>query len=200
MADVTRSCVYFERPGEHNTARVVQAVTERLVEGDIGTVVVASTGGQTTLALAEVLKRQEGITLIHMGHGARVREWGAAYPTLQPEVKRELEERGVVVADRVSYVFHNSVLEFSRWQVPAAEEIVRDTLYALGQGFKVAVEVALMAVAHGFLEPYTEVIAVGGTERGADTAIVVRATYPNHVLSDDPDKRLRVREILCMPR
>jgi hypothetical protein len=76
---------------------------------------------------------------------------------------------------------------------------VRETLYAFGQGLKVAVEVTMLAVASGFVEPFQDVIAVGGTLRGADTAIVVRATFPNHALSQDDDKRLKIREILCKP-
>ena len=199
MADRTRTCIYFEQPGTGNTAAVVEAVVQRCAEGDIQTVVAASTSGYTTLALSEALQEQADVTLIHVGHGARVREWGEEYPTLKPEPRRELVERGVIVADPISYVFHNSILEFSRWKTPSAEDIVRDTLYAFGQGLKVAVEVVLMAVAAGFLDPFQDVIAVGGTERGADTAIVVRATYPNHALSEDEEKRLRIREILCMP-
>ena len=199
MADRTRPCVYFGHPGIENTGKVVEVVAQRLAEGDIHTAVVASTSGYTTLAFAEALREQPDVTLIHMGHGARVREWGAEYPTLEPDAKRTLAEQGVIIADRVSYVFHNSVLEFSRWKVPGPEEIVRDTLYAFSQGLKVAVEVALMAVASGFLEPFQDVVAVGGSDRGADTAIVVRATYPNYVLSKEAEKRLRIREILCMP-
>ena len=199
MADRTRPCVYFGQPGIDNTGKVVEVVAQRLTEGDISTAVVASTTGYTTLAFAEALRERPDVTLIHVGHGARVREWGAEYPTITSDAKRELAERGVIVADQVSYVFHNSVLESSRWNAPSPEEIVRETLCAFGQGLKVAVEVALMAVACGFLEPFQDVIGVGGTDHGADTAIVVRATYPNRVLSKEADKCLRIREILCMP-
>jgi hypothetical protein len=200
MADSTRPCIYFERPGKDNTAKVVKAVMRRLDQGDIRTVVAATTTGYTPLAFAEALHGRDGIVLMSVGHGARVREWGAEYPTLKPEARQKLEEQGVIVADKVSYVFHSSVLEFSQWKVPVPEEILMQTLYAFGQGLKVAVEVTLIAVASGFLEPFQDVIAVGGTERGADAAIVVRATYPNHVFSEDHAKRLKIREILCMPR
>lgn len=199
MADLTRPCIYFERPGRENTDKVVQAVVQRLAEGNIHTIVAATTTGYTSLALADALQERNDVTLISVGHGARVREWGTEYPTLKREAKQALEKRGVIVADRVSYVFHSSMLEFSRWKTPVPEEILRESLYAFGQGLKVAVEVTLMAVASGFLEPYQDVIAVGGTEQGADTAIVVRATYPNHVFSEESGQRLRIHEILCMP-
>lgn len=207
MADFARPCVYFERPGKKNTDKVVQAVIERLAEGDIKTVVIASTTGYTAFKFSEALQeRREGsavaatdVRLISMAEGALIREWGTEYPSLKAEDKQELERRGVVVADRVSYLLHSSLLDDSEWRFPAPEEMVKQTLYAFGQGLKVAVEVVLMAVACGFLEPFQKVIAVGGTSRGADTAIVVNATYPNHFFSKDPAKRLTIYEILCKP-
>lgn len=199
MADLTKQCVYFERPGRHNTDRVVQCIIERLAEGDIRSVVVASTTGHTALKVAEALAGMDDVRLVSVGETPLIKEWGAEWPVLDPETKLELERRGVVVADHIPYLMHSSVLDESRWSAPSPEEIVRDTLYAFGQGLKVAVEVALIAVASGFLEPFQDVVAVGGTSRGADTAIVVRATFPNHVLSKDEAKRLSIREVLCKP-
>lgn len=203
MADLTLPCVYFEKPGRHNTDAVVRVVQERLARGDIHTVVVASTTGYTALKFSEALRQPDGrlaVRLISVAEGALIREWGTEYPSLAPETKQELEARGVIVADRVSYLFHNSPFDYSVWKVPVPEEIISQTLYAFGQGMKVAVEITLIAVAAGFLEPFQEVIAVGGTSRGADTAIVVTATYPNHIFSRTDAKRLHIREVLCKPR
>ncbi len=200
MADVTKPCLYFEKPGRHNTDKVVEVVRQRLAEGDIKTVVVASTTGYTALRFSEALQGQDGITLISIAETPLIREWGAEYPCLKPETKQELERRGVIVADKIPYLLHSSVLDYSQWKAPSAEEILRETLYAFGQGLKVAVEVVLIAVASGFLEPFQDVIAVGGTSRGAHAAIVVRATCPNHVFSQDDAKRLKIREVLCKPR
>jgi len=210
MADFARPCVYFERPGKKNTDKVVQVVMERLAEGDVKTVVIASTTGYTAFKFSEALQGRDAgsavtrtdVRLISVAEGALIREWGTEYPSLKAEDKQELERRGVVVADRVSYLLHSSLLDYafdSEWRFPSPEEITKMTLYAFGQGLKVAVEVVLMAVACGFLEPFQKVIAVGGTSRGADTAIVVNATYPNHFFSKDLAKRFTVYEILCKP-
>jgi len=199
MTDVTRPCVYFEKPGKHNTEKVVEAVLKRLAEGDLNTIVIASTTGYTALEFSQALQGQEGITLISVGETPLIREWGTEWPVLKPETRQDLERRGVIVADRIPYLMHSSVLDYSQWKAPSAEELLRETLYAFGQGLKVAVEVVLIAVACGFLEPFQDVIAVGGTSRGADTAIVVRATYPNHVFSQDAAKRLKIHEILGKP-
>ena len=193
-----RACRYFGKPGKGNTDDVVQVVLGRLEEADLQTVVVASTTGYTALKFADALQGRD-VVLVSVAETPLIREWGYEYPCLPLETREELERRGVVVAYRVPYLFHSSILDQSRWKAPSPEEIVRDTLYAFGQGLKVAVEVALIAVASGFVEPFQDVIAVGGTSRGADTAIVVRATFPNHVLSQDDDKRLKIQEILCKP-
>jgi hypothetical protein len=203
MGATERPCRYYDKPGVENTDDVVQVVLDRLDEGDIRTVVIASTTGYTARKFADALEqRAQGreVVLVSVAETPLIREWGYEYPCLDPETRDELERRGVIVADRVPYLFHSSVLDQSRWKAPAPEEIVRDTLYAFGQGLKVAVEVALIAVASGFVEPYRDVIAVGGASRGADTAIVVRATFPTHVLSQEDDKRLVIHEILCKPR
>lgn len=200
MADITRPCVYFEEAGKHNTDKVIEAVLRRLDVGDIKTVVVSSTTGYTAQKLSEALPAHRGIALISVAESALIREWGTEYPTLKAETKQDLERRGVIVADKVSYVFHNSPFDQSKWKAPTPEETVRETLYSFGQGMKVAIEVVLIAVASGYLEPFQEVIAVGGTHRGADTAIVMTATYPNHIFSQGPAKRLKVHEVLCKPR
>jgi hypothetical protein len=194
-----KQCFYFNRPGKRNTAQVVTRVIDRLAEGDIKTVVVASTTGYTALAFSDALGGWDDVTLVSVGETPLIKEWGADWPVLTPDTKAKLEERGVVVADRIPYLMHSSVLDSSRWKAPIPEEILRDTLYAFGQGMKVAVEVVLIAVACGFIEPFQDVIAVGGTSRGADTAIVLRATFPNHVFSEDESKRLKIYEILCKP-
>jgi hypothetical protein len=207
MGAWNRTCRYFERPGKENTDQVVQAVLGRLAVGDLQTVIVSSTTGYTALKFASALSermRKESppeakITLVSVAETPLIREWGHEYPCLPSETRDELERKGVIVADRVPYLFHSSVLDQSRWKAPSPEEIVRDTLYAFGQGLKVAVEVALIAVASGHVGPFQDVIAVGGTSRGADTAIVLRATFPNHVLSQDGNKRLVIHEILCKP-
>ena len=198
MAERVRETVYFEEPGRANTDRVVEVVAKRLEEGDLDTVIVASTTGFTALKLSDVLGG--GARIISVAETALLREWGHQYPCLDPDSRAELERRGVIVAEKIPYLFHSSVLDYSKWKIPTPEIILREALYAFGQGMKVAVEVVFIAVASGFVEPFGDVIAIGGSSRGADTAIVMNATYPNHAFSTDPEKRMRIREILCKVR
>jgi hypothetical protein len=74
-------------------------------------------------------------------------------------------------------------------------EIIADTLRKLfGKGFKVAIEVVLMAADSGALSMEGEVIAVGGTANGADVACVIKPAHSNNFYG------LQIREIICMPR
>ena len=198
MVKILREDYYFEEPGEKNTDDVIEAVKKRLSVTGIKHVIVASTRGKTAVKFAEALGDQ--VDLISVAEPQYIREWGSKWPIMDPSYKKRLEEVGVTVLDRAPHVFHSSVLEDSKWSQATPETLMREVLYMMGQGFKVAVEVVLTAVACGVLEPYQDVIGVGGTSRGADTALVLRATYPATVLSKDPSKRLEIREIIAMPR
>jgi hypothetical protein len=59
---------------------------------------------------------------------------------------------------------------------------------------KVAVEISLMAADAGLVSPDEEVIAIAGTARGADTAIVLKPAHAHDAFS------LKVKEIICKPR
>jgi len=54
---IRREVFYFEKAGEQNTDHVVQAVKERVKQGDIANVVVASNSGKTALKLAKEFKK-----------------------------------------------------------------------------------------------------------------------------------------------
>ena len=69
MAEIAWPCIYFEKPGKHNTDRVVEAVVQRLAQGDLKTVVVSSTTGYTAFRFAEALEGQD-ITLISVAEAA----------------------------------------------------------------------------------------------------------------------------------
>ena len=59
---------------------------------------------------------------------------------------------------------------------------------------KVAVEVTVMAADAGLLDMTREVIAIAGTDEGADTALVLVPAYARKF------KELEIREILAKPR
>ena len=194
---VKRQVYYFDESGEGNTELVVEAVSQRLEAGGIRKVVAASTSGETAAKFARNLKGKAEVICISQAPYRR--EWGEEWPCLKQEFREELKRLGVAIIDKAPYVFHSSVLEGARWPNISPERLVKETLYSFGQGMKVAVEVALIGVSCGCLTPYEDVIAVGGSGKGADTAIVLRATYPASLFDKDPAKRLEIKEIIAMP-
>ncbi|MDH5806811.1 MAG: pyruvate kinase alpha/beta domain-containing protein [Candidatus Methanomethylicaceae archaeon] len=197
MAMIKREVYYFENPGEENTEFVIEAVKKYIEKNGPMDIVVASTSGSTALKLAKALNKKTRI--ICVSEGAYRKEWGFGYPCMDSKIKKELEEIGVIVLDKISYILHGSLYELSNYSFPTPETIFKDTLYTFGQGMKVAVEVVIIATEFGLIEPFKYVIGIGGSGRGADTAAVLRSTYSGTVFSKDKNKRLEIREIIAMP-
>jgi len=72
-------------------------------------------------------------------------------------------------------------------------EIISAALRMFGQGTKVCVEVALMAVDSGSITYGKPVVCVGGSSHGADTACVITPGYTATLLET------KIHEILCKP-
>ena len=195
---VKREVYYFNEPGEQNTGLVVEAVVRRLEAGGVTKVIVATTSGETGVKFAHSLRGKAELVCVSEAP-YRHEAWGEKWPCLQEGYKQELEQLGALIVDQAPYVFHSSILEKSMWGSLSPEQLVKETLYSFGQGLKVAVEVALIAVSCGYVPPHEDVIGVGGSGKGADTAIVLRATYPATMFTKEPNKRLEIKEILAMP-
>ncbi len=72
-------------------------------------------------------------------------------------------------------------------------DIIANTLRIFGQGTKVACEIALMAADSGLVRTDEDIIAIAGTSRGADTAIVLKPVNAHNFFD------LKIKEILCKP-
>lgn len=73
-------------------------------------------------------------------------------------------------------------------------EISAQTLRIFGQGLKVCVEIATMALDAGMIPYGTNIISVGGSGMGADTAAVIMPAHSNNFFDT------KVKEIICKPR
>jgi len=175
MVKVEKASVYFAEPGPENTDEVLKAVARRIGEGGVKTVVVASTSGRTSVKFAEALKGKAEVVAI-------------SHEKMNPKLKDEVVRLGGVAADETHLPLHKRGMND-----------VRKAFRTMGQGFKVAVEVILIATDKGLVAPCRDVIGVGGSEEGADTAIVARSTTTREIFSDDTAKKLEVREIIAMP-
>ncbi|NOZ58465.1 MAG: hypothetical protein GXO66_02650 [Euryarchaeota archaeon] len=187
-----RRIVYFDSPGKENTGEVIRIVRERLEEGDVEKVVVASASGATAVRALRAFS-ELGVELIAVTYHAGFSSPGSV--DLKEENRRILEEAGVPIV-MATHALSGVERSFSRrFGGISTVEVVAETLRALfGQGLKTCVEVAIMACDAGRVLPREDIIALGGTGgEGVDTACVLRPANMNRFFD------LRVREILCMP-
>ena len=187
------SVVYFDIPGKQNTDKVLDAVSERVGKGDIKHVVVASGTGETGILAIRKLSGKDVRVVVVTEHCGSVTEGECE---MSPQMEEDLIRSGAKVV-RATHVL--SGLERSinkKIGGSSRTETIAEALRALfGQGMKVCVEITVMAADNGAIPcGDVEVIAVGGTESGADTACVVRPAHANGFFN------FEVREILAIPR
>ena len=179
----------FEKTGPENTLQVFEFVKRRCGELGIGTCLLASTTGKTAWMAREVLGDFSIVAVTHCT--------GYKEPNVQelPETERaKLEEAGIrtLTAAHVFGTLGRAVrAKLGGYQL---DEIMANTLRIFGQGTKVAVEIALMAADAGLARVGEPAVSVGGTGRGADTALVLLPAN-THKFFD-----LKVREIICKPQ
>jgi len=189
-----RPTVYFEKPGGgENTAKTLALAKARADELGIKTVVVASTVGDTAVKAMDVF---QGYKVIVVSHVTGMREPDTQ--TFTGANRKIVEDKGgiIVTAAHAFGAIHRSLGATGGPPVPtsAIGDIIAMTLRTFGQGMKVACEIAAMAADAGAVRTDEEIISIGGTGRGADTAVVLQPSNVHRFFN------LRVKEIVCKPR
>jgi uncharacterized protein len=183
-------CRYYRRPGKGNTRDALETAGRRAGELGIKTVLVPTVSGETALTAGEVLGGK--VQIVAVTHVA-----GFDEPNIQEmstDNRRRLESAGVVIFTGqhafggVGRAVRNKL---GTYQV---DEIMAFTLRTFGQGTKVAVEIALMAADAGLARTDEDIISMGGTGKGVDTALVIRPSNSFRFFE------LKVREVICKPR
>jgi hypothetical protein len=180
--------MYFDRPGKDNTEQTLKLAAQRAKELEINEVVVASITGHTAYKAIEIFAGPR-ITVVTYHSGFK-----EPFKSEMPQdVKKDLHNKGVTViaASHALSGIERSIAKKHSGVYPVL--IMADTLRLFGQGTKVAVEVSVMAADAGALSG-NDVIAVGGSGHGADTALVLKPAHQNNFFD------LRIREIICKPR
>ena len=175
--------VYFEDIGQHNTDITFQSVKERLNNSGIEKIVIASTTGTTAMKANDYFK-DAGIKLIVVPHQYDFHRDVNPFPR---ELVKELKDAGHDVHFG-TMLFHTDQLYDSN--IPT---LMANLLRCFCQGVKVCFEIVMMATDGGLLSKGEKVIAIAGTGRGSDTALVMQASSSQNM------KKLRVNEIICKP-
>lgn len=180
--------MYFDNPGKVNTAQTVKLAYERGRELGLNEVVLASTKGDTAYTALKIFK-DFSITVVTYHCGFR-----EPFKKVMPdEVQNDLEEKGatVVSATHALSGVERSIAKKFSGIYPVL--LIADTLRLFGHGTKVAVEISIMAADAGALSG-GDIISIGGTGRGADSALVIKPTNQSDLFD------MRIREIICKPR
>jgi hypothetical protein len=191
MRGVSRSITYFNQSGIENTDEVVEIVYQRLKEGDIRSVVVASSSGGTGIKFARKMAQETNLVVVssHPGFSA------PGVWNFDLNILKEIEAMGCKVVKQ-SHVLSGLERSFSnKFSGVSHTEVLAEALRSLfGVGMKVAIECAIMAADSGAI-PIEKTIAVGGTAsergRGTDCAVVVWPSHFNNFFD------FRVLEILA---
>ncbi len=180
--------IYFDRLGPENTEEVLRIARLRAKELGIKTILVASTTGSTAVKAAEVF---EGMRVIAVSHYTGFK--GPDTQEFTEENRRKVEGKGAMVLTSVHAFSGVDRAMRKKYDMYLLGEIIASTLRVLGQGMKVACEIAMMAADSGLVRTDEDVISIAGTGRGADTAVVLKPVNSADFFD------MRVREILCKP-
>ncbi|MDZ4170629.1 MAG: pyruvate kinase alpha/beta domain-containing protein [Methanobacteriaceae archaeon] len=180
---------FFESSGEQNTDELIRLIKSRKEELGIKNIVVASVSGKTALKIADEIP---DMNIVNVTHHAGFKEKGKM--EIDSEKKKTLEKRGIhtyTSSHALSGVGRGISNKFGG---VTPVEVMAETLRMISQGFKVCVEISIMAADGGFIPTEQEIIAVGGNARGADTAVILTPAHMNSIFD------LRIHEIIAMPR
>ncbi len=178
--------MYWKSAGPSHSAATVELALGRAREAGIADIVVASCSGATASLLAG---RAANVVCVTHAQG-----FAAPGENEMPAaVRAELTARGVKVLT-TTHVLSGAERGMSRKFGGAYPvEVMAHTLRMFGQGVKVCVEVAVMALDAGLIPHGREVIAVAGTGQGADTAVVIRPAHAANIFDT------YIAEIICKP-
>ena len=189
MTEQAVQTIYFDRPGRANTQRTLFIAQARAGELGIRSVVVATTVGETGAVAAQMFAGRNLVVVTH--------STGFKSPDVQ-----ELTDANRAAIEAAGGKILTSTHAFGgvgravrrKLDTYQVDEIIAFTLRTFGEGMKVVLEITAMAADAGLIRCDEEIIAIGGTGRGADTAAVIKPAHAQDFFD------MRVLEVLCKPR
>ncbi|WP_371379714.1 pyruvate kinase alpha/beta domain-containing protein [Sporomusa aerivorans] len=178
--------MYWKSAGAIHTEKTVELALRKAKEYGIKSIVVASNSGKTAQLLAGKAENVVCVT-----HAAGYKEPGAN--------ELSVEQRELLVGKNVKVLTTTHVLSGAERGISRKfggaypVEIMANTLKFFGQGVKVTVEIAVMALDAGLIPYGEDIIAIGGSGQGADTAVVIRPAHAANIFDT------YIAEIICKP-
>ena len=181
--------MYFEKPGKESTAALLKIVKKYAESAGVRDIVIASTRGETGVAASRLFKDYNVVVVTHFT--------GFSEPGVQ-ELKEEYRKR--ILKNGAKLFTGTHALSSVERAIPKAFgtveplELIANTLRLMGEGTKVCVEITLMAADAGLISMDKDIIAIAGTGKGADTALLIKPANAARFFD------LKIKEIIAKPR
>ena len=181
---------YFEKKGSVNTDRTLEIALACCEQKGIKKIVVASSTGKTALLLREKAKPSIEVIGVTYSAGSKYREEVEEFNrNRETMIKKSIQVvRGLHALSATERAFEN---KYKSGLLPL--NIVADTLRMFSQGMKVCLEVSVMAAEAGFVTPDEDIVVLGGSGHGADTAVIMKPAYAASMFET------KFKAVLCMP-
>jgi len=178
--------MYWKSAGVIHTEKTVELAWRKAEEYGIKSIVVASNSGKTAELLAGKVENVVCVTHVNGFKEPGVHE-------LAPGQRERLTGKNIRILT-TTHVLSGAERGISRkFGGIYPVEIIANTLKIFGQGVKVTVEIAVMALDAGLIPFGEDIIAIGGTSQGADTAVVIRPAHAAYIFDT------YIAEIICKP-
>jgi hypothetical protein len=179
---------YFGKPGKQNTDALLKIIEEYVSREKIESIVVASNTGETGAKAAKIFT---GINTVIVTHHHGFQQPGEA--ELKEEFKSEILANGAKVFTGTHALSSAERAIKKRFGTVEPLELFAYALRLMGEGTKVCVEITLMATDAGLIPVDQDVVAIGGTGSGVDTALRIKPANSARFFD------LRIREVIAKP-
>ncbi len=187
---VEHTIFYFDEKGPANTEKALEIACDYAKANNIGTIVLASSTGDTALKLNEMTQGSVKIVSVTYNAGSRFKEAVTRFN----QNRETLEQKGILLVRGLHTLSGGEKAFSGKYNTTLLPlNIVADTLRMFSQGVKVCVEIVIMAAEHGFVTPEEDVVVVAGSGHGADTALVMKPVFAEDMF------KAKIKALLCMP-
>lgn len=183
--------MYWTEKGIKNTGKTIAAALARAKELEIDHIVVASNSGETALQVLEQSRNQK-IKIVCVTHHVGYQEPG--FDEMPLEKRTQLQNEGIAILTTTHILAGIGRAITNKFKGIDSVQVIAYTLRMFGQGTKVCVEVSTMALDAGLVPYGKEIIAIGGSGCGADTALVLTPAHGCNFFDT------LIHEIICKPR
>ena len=183
-----RKVAYFKEAGKQNTDALLGLVKEYMEKENIRDIVVASTTGETGANASETLKDFNVVVVTH--------SFGSQEPgknELQEAFKKEILKNGAKIFTGTHDLSGAERAIRKDFGTIQPLELIANVLRLMGEGTKVCVEITLMAADAGLIPVDKDIVAIGGTGSGADTALRIKPAHAARFFD------LKIKEIIAKP-